>query len=127
MRGKPIIAVYAREKRFLIMLMIFTSIRVTTLVFILIPSVLLLNDTRKRRKYSNLWKLYCETQRQEWVFFFLFFVFFGCTYREESLALFYSWNVKKASLANGVGRASLAYSSARPSVLVGVGYNKRVV
>lgn len=55
------------------------------------------------------------------------FIFYRCTYKEESLTLFYRCNIKKVGLANGVGRTSLAYSSARPSVLVGLSYNKRVI
>lgn len=55
------------------------------------------------------------------------FIFYRCTYKEESLTLFYRCNIKKVGPANGVGRTSLAYTSARPSVLVGLSYNKRVI
>lgn len=75
----------------------------TILIFIFITSILLLNDMGKGGKYSNLWKIYGETQRREQVLFFFSPVFYGCTYKEESLALFYRWNTKKVGLANGVG------------------------
>lgn len=53
--------------------------------------------------------------------FVFLFAFYGCTYKEESLPWFCRWNIKKVGLANGVGRVSLAYSSGKPSVLVGIG------
>lgn len=74
------------------------------------------------RKYSNLCGHFIVKLRErDMIYSFLFFLFCGCTYKEESLALFYRWIIKKVGLANGVGRASLACSPARPSVHVGVG------
>lgn len=74
-RGKPVITVCARGKCFFIMLMIYTNIRVTILIFIFIVSILLLNDMRQGRKkvQQPLWTLYSKTQRKGHDLFFSFF------------------------------------------------------
>lgn len=57
------------------MLMIYTNIRVTILIFIFIVSILLLNDMRRGRKkvQQPLWTLYSKTQRNGRDSFFSFF------------------------------------------------------
>lgn len=75
------------------------------------------------RKYSNLCGHFIVKLRERDMIcsFLSFFPILWVHIQEESLALFYRWIIKKVGLANGVGRASLACSPARPSVHVGVG------
>lgn len=76
-RGKPIITVYAREKHFLIMLMIYTNIRVTNIYFHSINFVAKWHEKGKKVQ-QPLWKLYSKTQRKGYVLFFFspFFSYF---------------------------------------------------